>query len=129
MSVSSMFMLIFNVSALLTTIFWILDIQSNIMLRILTFLYLHRKDQNEVPGDDCTFYNTKKSSSSCFSCFLLDPTFQAYVFQLLESSGCKLLVTKSITSTIHQIPIPPRVKSLPTAVPVCPRQNLSMPEI
>ena len=50
-----------------------------------------------------------------------------YGFQLLPSSGCKEFVTNKITSTIHHTPMPPNVNSLPTAVPVCPRQNRSIP--
>ena len=47
--------------------------------------------------------------------------------QLESSSGLRWPVTRRKMSTTHQIPRPPRVRSLPTPVPVRPRQNLSSP--
>ena len=43
------------------------------------------------------------------------------------SSGLSSPVTKRMMSTIHQMPRPPMVRSLPTAVPVCPKQKRSRP--
>ena len=54
-------------------------------------------------------------------------TDYAVGIQLLPSSGVKCPVTRSTMSTSHQIPTPPRVNNFPTAVPVWPKQNLSMP--
>ena len=52
---------------------------------------------------------------------------QTLVFQLLPSSGVNDPVIRRTISTIHQIPTPPNVSNFPTAVPVCPKQNLSIP--
>lgn len=52
---------------------------------------------------------------------------QCCVMKLEPSSGVRLPVTSRMMSTIHQMPTPPKVSSLPTAVPVCPKQNRSIP--
>lgn len=67
------------------------------------------------------------TSVICFAYYTKFRAIYTYGFQLLPSSGCNPFVTSNITSTIHQIPTPPKVNSFPTAVPVCPRQNLSIP--
>lgn len=56
------------------------------------------------------------------------PLPQYTVHQLLPSLGISPPVISRIRSTNHQMPRPPRVSSLPTAVPVWPRQNRSTPK-
>ena len=43
---------------------------------------------------------------------------QAYGIQLVSPSGLRSPFINNMISTIHQMPRPPKVKSLPTAVPV-----------
>lgn len=48
--------------------------------------------------------------------------------QLDPSLGNKSPVKSNIKSTNHHTPKPPIVSSFPTAVPECPKQNLSTPK-
>ena len=51
-----------------------------------------------------------------------------YGTQLEPSSGVNSPLTRRTISTIHHIPTPPNVSNFPTAVPVWPRQNRSIPK-
>lgn len=68
----------------------------------------------------CTRYRENKQlkNQQEFGMSNSDYLFYIVGFQLLPSSGVNRFVNKRMISTIHQIPTPPRVNNLPTAVPV-----------